>query len=117
MNCLPSERRLIISEAKVNGTSVSYDRFAHELLIISLLEPLAPESVKIELGFKGSLYALPPQANKNEVKLEELLKTFMHQHEREEGMVSSVKEMVSSVWRFGTQSLSLMMARLGHYSK
>lgn len=82
----PSERRLIISEAKVNGAAVSFDRLAREVLVVQLPSPLAPqETVTVELGFKGSLYSLPPQTTVTDLKLEDLLQTLVHTHKPQGG--------------------------------
>ena len=77
----PSERRLIITEAKINDTAVDYDRLAREVLEIRLPTPLKPkEHVRVDLSFKGSLFSLPPQPKMSEMKLEDILQSLIHKH-------------------------------------
>jgi hypothetical protein len=82
----PSERRLLVTQASVNGKPVIHDRLASEVLIIPLHEPLTPgNQASIELTFKGSLFPLTPQMRMSEVKLENLLQTLVHQHSAQGG--------------------------------
>lgn len=81
-----SERRLIITDARVNGAAVPYDRLAREVLTVPLNQPLRPqERVRVDLSFKGSLFNLPPQTPLGEMKLEDLLQTLVHKHEPQGG--------------------------------
>jgi hypothetical protein len=75
----PSERRLIITDAKVNGVAVPYDRLAREVLEVPLATPLKPrERVRVDLSFKGSLFNLAPQPKMSEMKLEDILQSVIH---------------------------------------
>lgn len=82
---LPSERRLLITRAMVDGQEVTYDRLAAEVLVIPLPTALQPgQQVKIELNFKGSLFPLQAQMRVSQLKLEDLLQTLMH-HQSPQG--------------------------------
>ena len=75
-----SERRLIITEADIDGTPVPFDRLAREVLTLPLHKPLLPgERLVAKISFKGSLFPLPPQQERPEIALEDLLQTVVHQ--------------------------------------
>lgn len=77
----PSERRLIITDASADGIPASYDPLAREVLEINLPNPLAPgDKIRLDLGFKGSLFQLAPQRSPDEMKLEDILQTLVHRH-------------------------------------
>ncbi len=94
-----SERRLLITQAKVNGQPIKYDRLASEVLVLPLPNELQPgQKAQIELSFKGSLFALEPQMKITEFKLEDLLQTLVHQHQPKGGYgVFSFGEQIASM--------------------
>lgn len=76
-----SERRLIITEASVDGIPATFDRLSREVLTIPLSTALKPgQRTTVVLKFKGSLFPLAPQTNLSEFKLEDMLQTLVHQH-------------------------------------
>jgi hypothetical protein len=77
----PSERRLIITEATVDGIPAAFDRLSREVLTLPLNTPLKPGGqVTVILRFKGSLFPLAPQRSLAELKLEDMLQTLVHKH-------------------------------------
>ena len=94
-----SERRLIITQAKVDGQIIKHDRLAAEVLVLPLPNDLRPgQKVQVELSFKGSLFALPDQIKVHDFKIQDLLQTFVPQQQAKGGYgVFSYGEKIASM--------------------